>query len=86
MTAHTKRTIDQAKEGQREFEKEKDAIRSNAPHLREGNLLEHRANAIKKKQFGRARIIEKMMAEEHSRRQYGRMRHGVEKPKAQPVA
>ena len=81
-----KMTLFHAKEGQQNCEKDKDAIGANTPHLREVHLLERHTIAIKKKQFGKARVVEKMMAKERRRRQYGRMRSGVGKPKAQLAA
>ena len=60
-------TIAQAVEGQQECKKEKDAMRPNAPHLRESSLIKCQARAIKKKQLVKARAIEMMMTKEHHR-------------------
>ena len=64
-----KMTVSQAKEGQRECKKVKGTIKPNPPHLREGHLIERHVRAIKKKQFGKAKIIKKMMVKEHTRQQ-----------------
>ena len=77
--------VQQAAQGQRECTREMEAIRSQAPYLREEYSAKSYRMAPSRKKTVKARSIERIIAKERDRGQYRRMRCGVGKPRANPV-